>query len=280
MARPAFKRWWTRIVPAQVERSTYVLLASLILLLMFWQWRPIPGVVWDARSTTLGAVLLGLFGIGWLVVLLSTFMINHFDLFGLRQVTLYFQRRPYTSVSFVKRGLYRVVRHPIMLGFVIAFWATPMMTHGHLLFAVVTTAYILVAIRFEEHDLAEAHQLEYEQYRRETSMIIPLPLRIVRNSQQDSQHQSAEVPSETWRRLVGPRSSWASGGFQSSSAARVVVPADLPCTPQFRGFVPYPGRARQTRVVPRMLSRLTRVGTTRSIPWSTTEPPGVFRRLG
>jgi protein-S-isoprenylcysteine O-methyltransferase Ste14 len=177
MARPAFKRWWTRIVPAQVERSTYVLLASLILLLMFWQWRPITAVVWDARSSMLGTVLLGLFGVGWLVVLLSTFMINHFDLFGLRQVTLYFQRRPYTSVSFVKRGLYRVVRHPIMLGFVIAFWATPMMTQGHLLFAVVTTAYILIAIRFEEHDLAEAHQLEYEQYRRETSMIIPLPPR-------------------------------------------------------------------------------------------------------
>jgi protein-S-isoprenylcysteine O-methyltransferase Ste14 len=175
MARPAFKRWWTRIVPEQIERSTYVLLASLILLLMFWQWRPIPEVVWDARSTVVGAVLLGLFGSGWLIVLLSTFMINHFDLFGLRQVTLYFQRRPYTALSFVKRGLYRVVRHPIMLGFIIAFWATPMMTRGHLLFAVVTTAYILVAIRLEEHDLVTAHQSAYEQYRRETSMILPLP---------------------------------------------------------------------------------------------------------
>lgn len=175
MARPAFKRWWTQFVPARVERSTYVLLASLILLLVFWRWRPIPEVVWDARSTTLGAVLLGLFGIGWLMVLLSTFMINHFDLFGLRQVTLYFQRRPYTSLSFVKRGLYKVVRHPIMLGFVIAFWATSVMTYGHLLFAVVTTAYILVAIRFEEHDLVAEHQSAYEQYRHETSMIIPLP---------------------------------------------------------------------------------------------------------
>ena len=175
MARPAFKRWWARIVPTQIERSTYVLLASLILLLIFWQWRPISGVVWDARSTTLGAVLLGLFGVGWLVVLLSTFMINHFDLFGLRQVTLYFQRRPYTTLSFVKRGLYKVVRHPIMLGFIIAFWATPMMTQGHLLFAVVTTAYILVAIRLEEHDLVTEHQSAYEQYRRETSMILPLP---------------------------------------------------------------------------------------------------------
>ena len=175
MARPAFKRWWTRIVPKQVERSTYVLLASLILLLLFWQWRPISGVVWDARSTMLGALLLGLFGVGWLIVLLSTFMINHFDLFGLRQVTLYFQRRPYTPVAFMTRGLYKIVRHPIMLGFLIAFWATPMMTLGHLLFAVITTAYILVALQLEEHDLLEAHRSTYEGYRRETSMLVPLP---------------------------------------------------------------------------------------------------------
>jgi methanethiol S-methyltransferase len=174
MARPAFKRWWTRIVPKQVERSTYVLLASSILLLLFWQWRPIPGVVWDARSTVLGPVLLGLFGVGWLIVLLSTFMINHFDLFGLRQVTLYFQRRPYAPVSFVTRGLYKIVRHPIMLGFLIAFWATPMMTLGHLMFAVVTTAYILVALQLEEHDLLEADRPTYERYRRETPMLIPL----------------------------------------------------------------------------------------------------------
>ena len=175
MARPAFKRWWTRIVPKQVERSTYVLLASSILLLLFWQWRPISGVVWDARSTMLGALLLGLFGVGWLIVLLSTFMINHFDLFGLRQVTLYFQRRPYTPVSFVTRGLYKVVRHPIMLGFLIAFWATPVMTVGHLMFSVITTAYILVAIQLEEHDLLEADRPTYERYRRETAMLIPLP---------------------------------------------------------------------------------------------------------
>jgi methanethiol S-methyltransferase len=175
MARPAFKRWWTRIVPKQIERSTYVLLASSILLLLFWQWRPIAGVVWDARSTMLGTILLGLFGVGWLVVLLSTFMINHFDLFGLRQVVLYFQRRPYTPVSFVTRGLYKIVRHPIMLGFLIAFWATPVMTAGHLLFSVVTTAYILVAIQLEEHDLIAADRATYERYRRETPMLIPLP---------------------------------------------------------------------------------------------------------
>ncbi len=175
MARPVFKRWWTRIVPKQVERSTYVLLASSILLLLFWQWRPIPGVVWDVRSTMLGALLFGLFGVGWLIVLLSTFMINHFDLFGLRQVTLYFQRRPYTPVSFVTRGLYKIVRHPIMLAFLIAFWSTPVMTLGHLLFAVITTAYILVALQLEEHDLLEADRPTYERYRRETSMLIPLP---------------------------------------------------------------------------------------------------------
>ena len=123
----------------------------------------------------LGPVLLGLFGVGWLIVLLSTFMINHFDLFGLRQVTLYFQRRPYAPVSFVTRGLYTVVRHPIMLGFLIAFWATPVMTLGHLMFAVVTSAYILVALQLEEHDLLEADRPTYERYRRETPMLIPLP---------------------------------------------------------------------------------------------------------
>jgi protein-S-isoprenylcysteine O-methyltransferase Ste14 len=175
MARPAFKRWWTRIVPKPIERSTYVLLASLILLLLFWQWRPLPGTVWDLQSTILGPVLLGLSGIGWLIVLLSTFMIDHFDLFGLRQVTLYFQRRPYTPLAFVTKGLYKLVRHPIMLGFLIAFWATPLMTLGHLLFAVATTGYILIALQLEEHDLLEADRPNYERYRRETSMLVPLP---------------------------------------------------------------------------------------------------------
>lgn len=175
MARPAFKRWWTTIVPKPVERSTYVLFSSVILFGLFWQWRPLPAVVWDAQATMLGTILLGVFGIGWLIVLTSTFMINHFDLFGLRQVALYFQRRPYTPVSFVTRGLYRVVRHPIMLGFVIAFWATPRMTVGHLMFAAITTAYILVALQLEEHDLLQAHPATYEQYRRDTPMLIPLP---------------------------------------------------------------------------------------------------------
>ena len=175
MARPAFKRWWTRIVPKQIERSTYVLLASAILLVLFWQWRPIAGTLWDARAMALGPALMGLSAAGWLIVLLSTFMINHFDLFGLRQVTLYFQRRPYTPLAFATRGLYKIVRHPIMLGFLIAFWATPVMTFGHLMFAVVTTAYILVALQLEEHDLLQADRVNYERYRRNTPMLIPLP---------------------------------------------------------------------------------------------------------
>ena len=175
MARPAFKRWWTQIVPKPIERSTYVLLASLLLLLLYWQWRPLPDVVWDTTGTALGTVLLGLYGLGWVIVLLSTFMINHFDLFGLRQVTLYFQRQPYSQVSFVTRGLYKVIRHPIMLGFIIAFWATPTMTVGHLLFAAVTTAYILIAIQFEEHDLMAADRATYERYRAHTRMLIPIP---------------------------------------------------------------------------------------------------------
>jgi len=175
MARPAFKRWWTQFVPKQIERSTYVLLASLILLLLFWQWRPMPSVIWDAQATILGPVLVALSGLGWLIVLLSTFMINHFDLFGLRQVAVYFQRRPYTPVSFTTRGLYKLIRHPIMLGFLIAFWATPLMTTGHLMFAAVTTAYILVAIQLEEHDMVQADAATYQQYRRETRMLMPLP---------------------------------------------------------------------------------------------------------
>jgi protein-S-isoprenylcysteine O-methyltransferase Ste14 len=175
MARPAFKRWWTQIVPKQIERSTYVLLASTLLLLMYWQWRPLPDVVWDTTGTAVALVLLGLFYVGWVIVLLSTFMINHFDLFGLRQVALYFQRQPYKPVSFVTRGLYKVIRHPIMLGFIIAFWATPLMSVGHLLFAAVTTTYILVAIQLEEHDLLEADRTNYQRYRAATRMLIPIP---------------------------------------------------------------------------------------------------------
>lgn len=173
MARPAFKRWWTRTVPSYVERSTFVLASSLLLALMFWQWHPMPGVVWDVRQPVAVAALWLLCGVGWLVVLISTFLIDHFDLFGLRQVYLYAKGQPFIPPPFRTPTLYRVVRHPIMLGFVIAFWATPVMTLGHLLFAVMTTAYILVGIQLEESDLRTAFGGTYEEYRQQVSMIMP-----------------------------------------------------------------------------------------------------------
>jgi protein-S-isoprenylcysteine O-methyltransferase Ste14 len=173
MARPAFKRWWTRLVPWPVERSTYVLLASLLLALLFWQWRPLPGVIWSAQGAAAQALLLGLFALGWLVVLLSTFMINHFDLFGLRQVYLHLRGRDYTHLPFVTRALYRFIRHPIMLGFLIAFWAAPHMTLGHLLFSIATTGYIFIGVVLEERDLAAFHGRDFARYREEVPAFVP-----------------------------------------------------------------------------------------------------------
>ena len=177
MARPAFKRWWTRFVPKPIERSTYVLLASLMLLLLFWQWRPMTGVIWHVENTIGRIVLLALFGLGWLTVLLSTVMINHFELFGLQQVTMHMRGQAAQPQSFKTPGLYRVCRHPIMLGFIVAFWATPHMTAGHLLFAVATTAYILIALQLEERDLVNAFGETYAEYKRRVWMFLPLPPR-------------------------------------------------------------------------------------------------------
>jgi protein-S-isoprenylcysteine O-methyltransferase Ste14 len=173
MARPAFKRWWTRFVPTSIERSTYVLLASLALFVLYWQWRTMPAIVWDVTWRPAVFVLWTLFALGWLTVLASTFMINHFDLFGLRQVYLAWRGEPYTDLEFRTSMLYRTVRHPIMVGFIVAFWATPTMTAGHLLFASVTTGYILVAIQLEEHDLSAVLGDDYRDYRSRVGMLVP-----------------------------------------------------------------------------------------------------------
>jgi methanethiol S-methyltransferase len=173
MARPAFKAVWTRLVPRTVERSTYVLLSSAALVLLFWKWQVMPAVIWDVSLPAGKALLQALFALGWLIVLLSTFMINHFDLFGLRQVFLRLRGLDYTPLPFTQRALYRFVRHPIMLGFLIAFWATPHMSAGHLLFSIATSGYILVGIALEEHDLMKYHGAAYGAYRARVPMLLP-----------------------------------------------------------------------------------------------------------
>jgi len=175
MARPVFKSWWTRTVPEPIERSTFVLATNLVLILLYWQWRPLPVTVWELTNPTAVAALWGICAIGWLVVLISTFMIDHFDLFGLKQTIIYFLGRPCRSPDFKVVGFYKYVRHPLLLGFIIAFWAAPTMTVGHLLYAVITTVYMLLAIQIEEHDLLAAHGEDYADYRRRVSMIVPLP---------------------------------------------------------------------------------------------------------
>ncbi|MEW6050386.1 MAG: methanethiol S-methyltransferase [Candidatus Zixiibacteriota bacterium] len=173
MARHGFKKVWTKVIPNPIERSTYVLLSSLILILMYWQWRPMPDSVWQISNVAGRTVLQALCWIGWLIVLVSTFIINHFDLFGLRQVVYHAQRKELTPLPFTKRGLYKLLRHPIMLGFIIAFWSTPDMSLGHLIFAIATTGYIIVGILLEERDMVVYHGKAYEAYRREVPMLVP-----------------------------------------------------------------------------------------------------------
>lgn len=191
MARKWFKDWWTRMIPRPLERSTYVLFSSLALIAMFCLWRPLGGVVWFVEGPFGRLVLRILFGFGWGLVLVSTFLINHFDLFGLRQVWLYLRARPYTTLQFGTPGPYRIVRHPLYVGWLFAFWSTPTMTLAHLLFSVATTAYILIAIQFEERDLAREHGDAYKTYRRSVPMLIPFSRR--RTGSQPTERVSAKV---------------------------------------------------------------------------------------
>jgi protein-S-isoprenylcysteine O-methyltransferase Ste14 len=181
MARQWFKKAWTRIVPEQVERSTYVLFSSLALLLLFRYWQPIGGVIWKLESSWAQMTLLGLYAIGWLIVLYATFLINHFDLFGLRQVWLYLCGMPYTPLKFGTPVLYRVVRHPLYVGWLLVFWSAPVMTAAHLVFAVATTGYILIAIQLEERDLVRLHP-EYAEYRHRVPMLVPVGSRRAQES--------------------------------------------------------------------------------------------------
>jgi len=174
MARPGFKRWWARFIPASIERSTYVWLSNAALLLLYWQWRTMPAVIWHVELPAGRLAMWVLFWLGWAMALASTFLINHFDLFGLRQVYLAWREKPYANIGFHTRLLYRLVRHPLMLGFLIAFWSTPTMTAGHLLFALGMTGYILIAVQLEERDLVAALGDQYRDYRRDVPMLLPL----------------------------------------------------------------------------------------------------------
>lgn len=174
MARPAFKARWTQIIPEAAERSTFVMVTNLLFIVLFWQWRPMPELVWSVDGG-MATALWALFWFGWLIVFLSTFMIDHFDLFGVRQVAMHLQGKEYTRPPYVERFFYRFVRHPLMFGFVIAFWAAPEMSQGRLLFAVMTTGYVLVGLHIEERDLVLAHGDSYRDYQKRVPMLLPLP---------------------------------------------------------------------------------------------------------
>jgi len=173
MARQGFKKWWTQFVPKPIERSTYVLFTSLCLILMFWQWQPLGGVIWNLEGNVLTTIMYSLYAFGWITVLITTFLINHFDLFGLRQVWLYLIGKKYTNLGFVTPGPYKLIRHPLYLGWLLVFWSTPVMTIAHLFFAVVTTAYIFFAIQLEEKDLVSIHGRDYAEYKNRTPMMFP-----------------------------------------------------------------------------------------------------------
>ncbi len=175
MARPGFKRWWTQIVPASVERSTYVLFASFALLLLYWQWQPIPTPVWTVDNPVAAGAIDAIFWLGWVVLVASTFLLNHFELFGLSQVFVRLFGKQPSETKFRTPLLYRYVRHPIYLGILLAVWATPAMTVGHLLYSLGITAYILVGIQLEEHDLIQQFGERYRRYRRHAAMLVPLP---------------------------------------------------------------------------------------------------------
>lgn len=174
MARPGFKKGWTKVVPEHLERSTYVLVSALTFALIFWQWRAMPEPVWSVANETLRTVLWAVYLVGWLTILYSSFVIDHFDLFGLRQVWLHLNGKPYTPVRFSMRFPYTRLRHPLLLGWLITFWATPDMSSGHILFAGIWSAYIFVAIRYEEADLLEEHGEDYARYRQSVSMFVPI----------------------------------------------------------------------------------------------------------
>jgi protein-S-isoprenylcysteine O-methyltransferase Ste14 len=175
MARPAFKWWWTRFVPRPVERSTYVLFSSLALLLLYWLWLPLPQTLWNVSSPVVRLPVLALYGVGWLIVLLSSYLIDHGDLFGIRQVYDFWRARDSTEPAFKTPALYRLVRHPMMVGFLLAFWATPHMTVGHLLFSLAMTGYIFAGIHFEERDLLAYYGETYQRYRQRVHMLLPFP---------------------------------------------------------------------------------------------------------
>jgi len=175
MARPGFKRWWTQIVPKPIERSTYVLVSTLLLILLFWQWRPMTEVVWQADAAWAQTAIWGLYVLGIVVLFASTFVIDHFDLFGLRQITLNLLNKPYKVLGFKVTYFYKFVRHPLYVGWFLIFWATPQMSVGHLLFAIGMSGYILIAVRYEERDLVTFHGQDYINYQKKVPMFVPRP---------------------------------------------------------------------------------------------------------